>query len=167
MTRTLRILLVGFVFVVLQTSVFGQLSVWGARPDVILLATVAAALAAGPETGAGVGFGLGLCIDLLGSGPVGLTALVCTLVGYGVGSLHTGVVRSAVVIPLAVAGLASAAGVIGYALFGEVLGRSTLQLGNVVAIVVVVAVVNVAGCLPATRAMRWALVGHRRERTAW
>lgn len=165
--RALRCSLVCFIFIVLQTSVFGQLPIFGARADMVLLVTIAAALAGDDESGAAVGFGAGLMIDLLGAGPVGLSALVCTLVGFGVGSLHSGVLRSSRVIPMAAALLASAAGVVLYALLGEVLGRSTLQMGDVVTITAVVSVVNAALCLPATRLMRWALNPGHRGHLSW
>lgn len=165
--KVLRCSLVCFVFLVLQTSVIGPITIFGSHADLVLLVTIAAGLAAGAESGAIVGFAVGLCIDLLGAGPVGLTALVCTLVGYTVGSLHAGVLRATSLIPIGTAAAASAAGVLLYALLGELLGRSTLQMGDVPTIIGVVAVVNAIGCLPAAKLMRWALTDPVQERISW
>ena len=150
-----------FVALLLQASVAAMLPVAGARADLVLLAAIAAGLAAGPEAGAAVGFGAGLVLDLMASGPVGLSSLVYTLVGYSVGLLNEGVARSSRLIPMGSAAAASIAGVVFYVLGGQVLGQSSLQKGNVVVVGLVVAVVNVALILPAVRLMRWALAEPR------
>ena len=161
--RYARASLVCFVALTLQASVAAQLPVAGARADLVVLVAIAAGLAAGPEAGAGVGFSAGLVLDLMASGPVGLSSLVYTLVGYSVGLLNAGVLRSSRAIPVASAAAASAAAMLAYALGGEVLGQASLQKGSLGVVMVVVAVVNAVLILPATRLMRWALAEHRRD----
>ena len=162
-TRLARVTLVCFGALVAQVCVTSQLPIHGAIVDVVLAATIAAGLAAGPEAGAGVGFGCGLVIDLLGAGPVGLTSLVYTVVGYAVGVTQSGVLRSSRLIPLATSVVAAAAAVFGYALAGEVIGQNLFAVANVVT----VALVSMAGvavlCLPLRALMGWAFEDDRRS----
>lgn len=154
--RTARITFVCFVALVLQVCVTAQLPIHGAIVDVVLVATIAAGLAAGPLAGAGVGFGCGLVIDLLGAGPVGLTSLVYSLVGYAVGASQTGVLRSSRLIPLATALVASVAAVLGYALVGEVIGQDLFKVTNVVTVAIVVTGGVLVLVLPFRALMGWA-----------
>lgn len=154
--RVAKISFVGFVAVALQTSVAAQLPIGGAIVDVVLVATIAAGLAAGPEAGAGIGFGCGLIIDLLGVGPVGLTALVYTMVGYGVGVSQFGVLRTSRLIPVVSAAIAAVVAVVGYAFAGEVLGQRLFTVADVPWVALVVTVSTVVLCLPARRVMAWA-----------
>lgn len=156
MLRYARVSLICFLALTLQVTVTSQLPIDRAVVDVVLIATIAAALAAGPEAGAGVGFGCGMVIDLLGAGPVGLTALIYTLVGYGVGVSQTGVLKSSRLIPIATAAAASVLAVFGYALFGEVIGQQIFELVNVVRVAIVVTLGVIVGCLPARALMGWA-----------
>lgn len=162
--KHLRVSLVCFVGLTLQATVAAQLPVHGARADLVVLLAIAAGLAAGPEAGAGVGFGAGLVLDLMASGPVGLSALVDTLVGYTVGLLHAGVLRSSRLIPVASAAVAGATSVLFYALGGEVLGQASLEKGSLGVVMLVVAAGCAALVLPVTRLMRWAFAEHRHER---
>ncbi len=151
---------------ILQLSLFARFSYEGARPDLMLLLAVIAGLVAGPERGAMVGFAAGLAFDIVLSTPLGLSALVYTLVGYGVGLVGATVVRSSWWISPAVAAVGSAAGVLLYALVGEVLGQATLSGPSLTAIVVVVSAVNAVLAAPAVRVLRWACTaesGHRRQ----
>jgi rod shape-determining protein MreD len=83
-----RLLVLGAVVVagvLLQTTVLGELRLAGVRPDVLVLSVVAVAMASGPVSGAAFGFTAGLVADLLFALPVGVSALVYTAVGFGVG----------------------------------------------------------------------------------
>ena len=162
--RAARISLVCFVALVLQVSVAAQLPIGGAIVDLVLVVTIGAALASGPESGAGVGFGCGLVIDLLGAGPVGLTSLVYSMVGYSVGVSQSSVLRSSRLIPLAAAVVAAPIAVAGYALIGEVIGQDLFQVSHLVTVMIVVTVGVFVLCLPARAAMSWAFAGD--DRTA-
>lgn len=109
-----------------QTSLFPHLRVFGVVPDVMVLAVVAVAARDGAETGAAYGFAAGVTIDLFLEVPVGLSALAYTVVGYGVGMLHTGLMRSAWWIGPVLGGTgALAAGVI-FVVVGVILGQEHL-----------------------------------------
>jgi len=74
-----------FVAAVVQVSIFSQLHVFGAVPDVLLVSLVALALLRGSVVGAVGGFFAGLLVDTATLGTLGLTSLVLTLAGYWIG----------------------------------------------------------------------------------
>src|SRR5438105_6718374 len=74
-----------FVAAVAQVSIFSQLHVFGAVPDVLLVSLVALALLRGSIVGAVGGFFAGLLVDTATLGTLGLTSLVLTLAGYWIG----------------------------------------------------------------------------------
>ena len=74
-----------FVAAVAQVSVFAQLHVLGAVPDLLLVLLVAIALLRGSVVGAVGGFFAGLIVDTANLGTLGLTSLVLTLAGYWIG----------------------------------------------------------------------------------
>ncbi|CAN5253565.1 hypothetical protein BH20ACT3_BH20ACT3_18110 [soil metagenome] len=151
-----KVAAVVFGALLLQVGLFSSFSHDGARPDIMVLLAVCAGYVAGPERGAAVGFAAGLAFDVVLATPFGLSALVYTLVGYGVGRFSGTVVRAAWWIdPFVVAG-ATAAAMVAYALVGEVLGQATLQGASLGAIVVVASAVNAVLAPVAVRTMRWA-----------
>jgi rod shape-determining protein MreD len=70
---------------VLQVSAAGAIGVDGARVDLIPLVVAAVALYGGSITGAAAGFAMGVILDLATGGVMGISSLVLTAVGYGVG----------------------------------------------------------------------------------
>ncbi len=74
-----------FVAAVAQVSIFSQVHVFGAVPDVLLVTLVGVALLRGSVVGAVGGFFAGLIVDTATLGTLGLTSLVLTLVGYWIG----------------------------------------------------------------------------------
>src|SRR3954447_10606067 len=92
--RWLRYFLVVVTLVVLQTALFPDLRVFGAVPDLLLVATIAVGYERGAEAGAVFGFVGGLAIDCFLSSPLGVSALAFSLVGYGVGLFRSGLLRS-------------------------------------------------------------------------
>lgn len=74
-----------FVAAVAQVSIFAQVHVFGAVPDVLLVSLVAIALLRGSLVGALGGFFAGLIVDTASLGTLGLTSLVLTLAGYWIG----------------------------------------------------------------------------------
>lgn len=159
--RTAAVILAALV---LQVSLLSRFSYEGARPDVLLLLAVAAGFALGPERGAIVGFAAGMAFDVVLTTPLGLSALVYTLVGYGVGAASGGVIRAARWIGPAVVVAGSAAGVLLYAAIGAVLGEPTFEGPPLAAIVVVVAAVNAVLAPLAIRALTWARTDDRDRR---
>ena len=140
----------------LQTTLLAGVRVFGVMPDFMLLLAVAGGVTAGPTRGAALGFASGMLIDLFLPTPLGLSALVFTLVGYGVGVANTGVLRSAWYIPVLTAGGASVAGVTLYALIGSVLGERMID-GHLVTIALVVGLSNAVLAPVAVKLVDWSL----------
>ena len=138
----------------LQTTVLSRLRVFDVMPDFMLLVAVAGGITAGPTRGAALGFASGMLIDLFLPTPLGLSALVFTLVGYWVGIANTGVLRSAWYIPVLTASVASVAGVVLYALVGSVLGERMIT-GHLVTIAAVVGVSNAVLAPLAVKLVDW------------
>jgi rod shape-determining protein MreD len=118
----------------------------------------------GPERGAIVGFASGLAFDLVLSTPFGLSALVYTIVGYGVGAATGGVVRTSRWLPSAIAAAGSAAGMLLYAVIGAVVGEATFDGPPLTAIVVYVAAINAVLAPLAIRALAWVRTDERDRR---
>jgi rod shape-determining protein MreD len=153
----LKVALVIFTAVLLQVTVVANLPIADVRGDIVLLVAIAAGLESDAEHGAIVGFFAGLTFDLLLDTPVGLSALTYCLVGFLVGTFHSAVLRATWWIPVLVTMVASAIGVLIFALLDQVLGQATVDPTRLPAIVTVVAVLNGLLSRPARWAVRHAL----------
>jgi rod shape-determining protein MreD len=107
--RLLVLAAVVVVAVLLETTVFGELRLAGVRPDLLVLAVVAVAMASDATTGAAFGFVAGLVADLLFDLPVGVSALVYTATGFAVGTVRVYVTSHRPLVHLVLAGAASLA----------------------------------------------------------
>ncbi len=159
----------------LHLTLFSVLRIAGTAPDVMLLVAVAGGLVGGPVRGALLGFAAGIAIDVFLRTPMGLSALVFTLVGYGVGVVSTGVLTPSWYLPVVTASVASAAGIVIYAMVGAMLGEPMVSR-RLFTIVSVVAVGNGILAVPVIRAVTWAMgddggliadVRGRRSRAEW
>jgi rod shape-determining protein MreD len=74
-----------FVAAVAQVSVFSQIDVFGAAPQLLLVTLVGIALLRGSVAGAVGGFFAGLIVDTASLATLGLTSLVLTLAGFWIG----------------------------------------------------------------------------------
>ena len=116
---------------VVHAQLLPDVRVAGVHPDLMLLVAVAGGIAAGPSAGAVLGFSAGLLTDLLFlETPLGLSAMVFCLVGYGVGLLQAGVLRSSWWLPVVTALVACAAGEVLFALVGALFGERQLVTGR-------------------------------------
>jgi rod shape-determining protein MreD len=111
MRRLLVLAAVVVLGVLLETTVFAELRLAGVRPDLLVLAVVAVAMASGPVSGAAFGFSAGLVADLLFDLPVGVSALVYTAVGFAVGMVRVYVTSQLPLVHLVLVGAASLASV--------------------------------------------------------
>jgi len=147
------------IVLLVHTCVLAGIHVHRVRPDAMLLVAVLAGLVAGPEKGAVTGFVAGLLADLTLPTPFGLSALVLSLVGFGVGMLQTGILRTSWWIPPLTALAASAIGVVGFALLGALVGQTQFLrpgLSHLATIAGIVAAMNAFLAVPATPVVRWA-----------
>lgn len=107
----------------LQSTIFAQIELAGAKPELIYLLTVVLAMLEGPESGAVGGFAGGMAQDFLLDQPKGITALTLTLVGYVVGAVRPYITTPSPLLPVLLVAGATAAGVLFYGFVAFLLGQ--------------------------------------------
>jgi rod shape-determining protein MreD len=118
----LRLILLGFVAVVVQESAISQVSIFGVSADITPLVVMSIGLLCGSLTGAIFGFFTGLMIDLALVQTLGVTSLLYIAIGYWAGRLRELRDPSHELVPLAAGALASAFAGLGMALIQFLLG---------------------------------------------
>jgi len=121
--RALLISLLVVTGLVIETSILGEATLGGAKPQLLLVMTVALAMGEGPALGAGFGFTAGLASDMLTGLPMGLTAMTYTIVGYAVGTIRAQVQTPTAWLPAAMEFTATLGGVLLYSAIGLLLGQ--------------------------------------------
>jgi len=161
----LRVALVALLLLLVQSTVILSIRIGGVHPDLLWLLPITAALLAGPETGALVGFWSGLAFDLVLPTPFGLGALVGCMLGYAVGVTTAAVDSRAVWLKPVAALIGSVAADMLFAVLGAIFGEQQMVQVDFFSLFVVVATSSVVLVLPVNRFMRWALVteGNRRS----
>ena len=154
MLRAARLSLVLVVVLTVQTTWLAELRPFGETGDLLLLLAIGAGMAGGPMRGAVVGFIAGIAMDLVLLTPFGLSALTYLAVGYVVGLVHDGVLRSAPWIPVVVTFVASAVGVVFFVILGQLVGQH-FRVPNLPRIVAVTSVMNAVLAHPALSVSRW------------
>ena len=101
--------------VVLQLSTFSQMPILGGQFDIVVLVVAAVAYYAGAISGCAVGFAAGFLLDLLSGATMGVSSLLLTAVGYGVGRFSEVRDPSHGLLPLAVGAVATGAWVLAFA----------------------------------------------------
>jgi rod shape-determining protein MreD len=160
-----RVALVVFLVLVVQSTVILAIRFRGLHPDTLWLLPITAALLAGPETGAMVGFWSGLAFDLILPTPFGLGALVGCLLGYATGAATAAMDRRAVWLKPVAALVGSVAAEMVFAVLGAIFGQQQMVQIDFVSLFAVVAISSVILVLPVGRLMRWALVTGANGRT--
>jgi rod shape-determining protein MreD len=115
--------LVVLVALVLQSTVFAQITLLKAQPDLMYLLTVLVALLEGPASGAVLGFAGGLAEDFLLTQPKGITALTLTLLGYAVGTVRQYIVSPSALVPVIMVFAGTAVGIMFDGLVKFLLGQ--------------------------------------------
>jgi rod shape-determining protein MreD len=121
--RTLLLAAVVVTALLLQTTVFADVRLFGARPELMYLLTIAFAVLEGPASGATAGFVGGMAQDFLLNQPKGITALTLTLVGYAIGMLRQYIVSPSPVLPVVLIACGTFAGVLFYGVVTFLLGQ--------------------------------------------
>jgi rod shape-determining protein MreD len=154
--RRIRLVLVVVTLVVVQTTIFPSLRVFGAIPDLCLVATVAMAYEEGSQAGLVFGFASGLAIDLFLASPAGLSALAFAVTGYGIGVFQSGLVRESRIIgPI----LGATGGLVGGTIFvivGAIVGESGYLSLHSVQVVIVAALYDAVVSYAVFPFVRWA-----------
>ena len=118
----LRLVLLGFIAVLVQESAISQISIFGVSADITPLVAMSVGLLCGSTTGAVFGFGTGLLIDLVLVQTLGVTSLLYIAIGYWAGRLRELRDPTHELVPLAGGALASAFAGLGMALIQFLLG---------------------------------------------
>jgi rod shape-determining protein MreD len=127
MNQALRVFVVLFAAVVVQSTLLSQFRVAGVQIELVLLLAVLSAFRAGPELGAIVGFAGGLLYDTMLETPLGMAALSFCLTAYAVGSLRETFGEGHTRLLVFVGATGTATGVAVFAALGEILGQSTMS----------------------------------------
>ncbi len=149
-----RVGLLCLLAVLLQVSGIEALRLGGGSPDLIPLAVAAVALFGGSVPGALSGFAAGLLLDLMLGQNLGASALVLTLIGYGVGRYREVRDPSHGLIALAVAAAATAAYGAGIGLVSFMLEIEADVSALFLRDIVVTTLLNVLIALPAFALVR-------------
>ncbi len=156
-----RVPLVLLTAILVHTTLFSQIRIFGVMPDLMLLLAIAGGITRGAVAGAVLGFVSGMVVDVFLETPLGLSGLVFSVVGYSVGAAQTGILRSSWWIPVLTAFVASAAGELLFALAGAVVGTTPIDVRHLLVVLAVVGVTNALLAPLAVRLVGWSLAHHR------
>lgn len=141
--RTLVVAALLLAAVVLETALFPAITLFGFRPDLLLLTTVVLATRDGPLTGVRVGATAGLVGDLLvSSSPVGLGVLLYGVAGALVGWSRPFLAPNSVTAPLLLAGGASVLVTAAYGVLSSLLADERVGAGLVLQAAIAVGLYN-------------------------
>lgn len=127
---------------VLQSTVFAQITLGGTKPDLVYLVTIILAFLEGPSSGAVAGFAGGMAEDFLLNLPKGITALTLTLVGYAVGTVRQYVITPSPILPVIVVGTATTVGILFNQLVTFLLGQLHVGAGAVLRVALLAGLYN-------------------------
>jgi rod shape-determining protein MreD len=97
--RTLAIAALIVTALLLQSTIFADVRLLGAKPELMYLVVIVLAILEGPSEGAIVGFAGGMFTDFFLNQPKGITALTLTLLGYTVGLARQYIVSPSPLLP--------------------------------------------------------------------
>jgi rod shape-determining protein MreD len=155
--RYTRLVLVGLLFLSLQTTIFNEMRPFGVSIEVMLLLAAATGLAKGSEAGAIAGFIVGLLYDMVLTTPLGLCAVVFAVVAYLAGFVHSFVHEPTWWSRIGVVAVVSALGMILLPVAFTITGATGVLTTNIFVIIGVVTVFNAAFALPVSWLCGWAL----------
>ena len=127
--RTAAFAMMLIVALAVQSTVLAQVTVLGVVPNLVLVVIVVLAYLDGERVGVVLGFFGGLLLDLqLEQAIVGLSALLYTLIGFGVGAIRRLSTKESVWTPVLVIAGTSAIAEFGYASLSIILSREWVGL---------------------------------------
>lgn len=155
--RYTRLVLLGLLFLSLQTTIFNEMRPMGVSMEVMLLLAASTGLAKGSETGAIAGFVVGLLYDMVLTTPLGLCAVVFSMVAYLAGVAHSFVHQPTWWTKILTVTVTSAVGMVLLPIAFTVTGAEGVFTTDLWQMVVAVAVFNALLALPVVWLCSWAL----------
>jgi rod shape-determining protein MreD len=140
--------------VVLQLSGLSQLNILGGHIDLVVLVVAAIAYYAGSVAACATGFAAGFLLDLLSGATMGVSSLVLTAVGYGVGRFREVRDPSHGLVPLGVAAAATGGFVVAFAAVSFMLDIGASVSPLVIRDAIVTVLLNVLLALPVFAGVR-------------
>lgn len=159
MRTWMRLGVVFLIALLIQLTVFVDVRIAGVAPELLALLAVIAGFFVGSDRGPVIAFAAGLLWDVYLPTPLGVSAITFAVVAFAVGSLNEGLFHDTRSQLMLVAGVASAATVVGYALLGSILGESGLIGTHMLVVAFIVGLINAAVAPLAAPLMAWALAG--------
>ena len=151
----------------IQATIIPHLTLWGVKPDLMLLVVISWSLLRGAREGIAWGFIGGLCLDLFSGAPFGVSALALLIVSFFSGLGEATVFRTHVILPLATAFLASLFYNLIFLLVLETLGWRVAWLDDLIKFVLPASLLNVLLIPLVYPAMRWLHRKTGREEIDW
>jgi rod shape-determining protein MreD len=139
----------------IQSTVMPHLTLWGVKPDLMLLVVISWSLLRGTREGIVWGFIGGFCLDLFSGAPLGLSALALLIVSFFSGFGEATVFRTHVILPLATVFFASLTYDLIFLLVFKMLGWSVAWLDSFIRIVLPASLLNVLLTPLVYPTMRW------------
>ncbi len=127
--------------VIVQTTLFSRLDDLGVVADIVMVVVLVSARWLDPEPALLLGFTGGVLYDLNGTTPIGLRAMVFTILAYGAVRLATSSEGSHVSAAIAVVVL-SFAGVVLFTMVGTLFGQGSLRGISVIQTFVLLPIFN-------------------------
>lgn len=142
-SRAVAIAAVIVLALALQSTVLVKMTLLGVVPELVLVVVVSLGYLDGERVGTASGFFGGLMLDLLlPQSIIGLTALVYTLVGYGVGTMRQFAQGESVWTPVFAVVIASAVAQVSYALLAIILGQPWVSIAFTAKVIGLVVLYN-------------------------
>jgi len=150
----LRIALVAFLAVLIQTTAVSQISIFGVTADITPLVVMSIGLLCGSMPGAVAGFAIGLFVDLALFQTLGITSLLFITVGYWCGRLRELRDPSHGLIPLLLGAIATGFAGVGMAVIQFLLGVDAPVSWLLVEQIILQVLVNTLIALPVYEVVR-------------
>lgn len=126
----------------LQSTIFSQIKLFDAKPELMFLITIVLAMLEGPAAGASGGFAAGMAQDFLLNHPKGITALTLTLLGYAVGTIRQYIATPSPALPVLLVTGATAVGMLFHGVVLFLLGQLDVGWGFQVRVAILAALYN-------------------------
>ena len=85
--KTIRFVLISYFIIIFQATLISSISIAAIKPEIVLLLVIFYALYNGPRAGMFCGMILGICVDALSGGIVGINSFILGCAGFFCGLL--------------------------------------------------------------------------------